>query len=150
MSALLKFEVQATWIECASCHVSFAITTDHQARLRETHEGFYCPNGHSNIYNGKTEAQKVREEMQAKLDQANSNFEWEAGQRAVAEKKAAAATRKLKSEQKKLANQTKRVEAGVCIHCNRTFQQLARHMQSKHTAVVDRKDEDDAKHAACR
>jgi hypothetical protein len=37
-------------IECASCGVVFGITETYHARRREDHEGFRCPNGHSNIY----------------------------------------------------------------------------------------------------
>lgn len=125
MSALLKFESQIRWQTCISCGVGFGVESSYDARLQESHQTFYCPNGHSQSYIGKTEAQRVREEMQAKIDEANRLTEWQRVQRIIAEKEAAKAKAKLKA-------QTKRVEAGVCIHCNRTFKQLAAHMKCKH------------------
>jgi NAD(P)H-dependent flavin oxidoreductase YrpB (nitropropane dioxygenase family) len=125
MSALLKFEVQAVWLECSQCHVAFALSSIHNEKVIAQRETFYCPNGHRQWYPGKTEAQKVREEMQAKLDAANATAEWAKGQVA----KDAREVRKVKA---KLKSHTKRIEAGVCIHCNRTFSHLARHMKSKH------------------
>lgn len=126
MSALLKFEVEAVWLECSQCHVAFAITTSHQARLRSDRTTFHCPNGHNQWYPGETEAQKVRKEMQAKVDEANRLTEWH---RAQASKDAKAA-KKARAELKRT---TTRIHAGVCTCCNRTFQNLARHMKTKHS-----------------
>lgn len=125
MGALLKFEVEAVWITCSQCHIPFAITTDHQSRLRQKRETFYCPNGHTQWYPGKTDAEKVREEMQAKLDEANRLIKWQKSQRISAEKHAKAANKKLRA-------QTTRINAGVCPYCHRTFKQLAAHMKCKH------------------
>lgn len=125
MGALLKFEVEAVWVTCSNCHIPFAITTDHQSRLRAERETFYCPSGHSQWYPGKTDAEKVREEMQAKLDEANQAVAWQQSQRITAEKAARAAKKKLKA-------QTTRINAGVCPYCHRTFKQLAAHMKCKH------------------
>jgi len=129
MSALLKFEVQAIWQTCCSCGIEFGMVQSYDTTLRESHKSFFCPNGHSQSYTGKTEAQKVREEMQRQIDNANRTRDWALDQ----EKKSAKAA---KEARKKLKAQTNRVEAGVCIHCKRTFQQLARHMQCKHSEAV--------------
>ena len=37
-------------IECATCGVWFGITETYQARRREDHVDFHCPNGHLNVY----------------------------------------------------------------------------------------------------
>ena len=130
MGALLKlFEVEAVWITCSECHIPFAITRDHQDRLRSKRATFYCPNGHTQWYPGKTEAEKVREEMQAKLDEANRLREWERQQRILADKAEKAAKKKLKT-------QTIRINAGVCPYCHRTFKQLAAHMKCKHEEIT--------------
>ena len=50
---------------CCSCGVIFALTADLDKRRREDHGYFYCPNGHSQHYAGKTEAQKLREQLEA-------------------------------------------------------------------------------------
>ncbi len=51
-------------IECCKCHVLFWVTTIHDDRLIETKETFYCPNGHPQSYQGKTDKQKLAEEKQ--------------------------------------------------------------------------------------
>lgn len=47
--------------ECVTCHITFWITQSHNNRLLETKESFYCPNGHSQSYKGKSDAQQCRE-----------------------------------------------------------------------------------------
>lgn len=56
-------------IECASCGVVFGLTETYQARRREDHEGFRCPNGHSNVYPAPkiTEEQKRIRELEKVL-----------------------------------------------------------------------------------
>jgi len=51
-------------IECCSCHVLFWVTKKHKAKLQDNKKTFYCPNGHSQSYTGKTDAQKLKEEKQ--------------------------------------------------------------------------------------
>ena len=125
MSALLKFEQQAYWQECCTCGITFGMLSSWDASLRDNKKTFYCPNGHSQSYIGKSAAEKVREEMQAKVDEANRLAEWERSQAQTAR----ASERRAKA---KLKAQTSRIEAGVCPDCNRTFKQLAAHMKSKH------------------
>jgi len=52
-------------LTCArvGCHVLFAVTVDMDDRLRETHEDFYCPFGHSNTYPQQTKAEKLEKEL---------------------------------------------------------------------------------------
>jgi hypothetical protein len=42
------------------------MSVEHDNRLRETHQEFYCPNGHKQWYTGKTEAEKLKEELKKK------------------------------------------------------------------------------------
>lgn len=66
----------------------------------------------------RTEKAQMERELQAKLNQ-------ETHLRLVAEKS-------LKSEITKRRKIEKRVANGVCPCCNRTFEDLARHMSTKH------------------
>ena len=45
-------------IECCNCGVHFGMTADYEARRREDHRDFYCPNGHPQRFNGPTEKEK--------------------------------------------------------------------------------------------
>jgi hypothetical protein len=105
-------------LDCANCGILFGITQDFEARRREDHRDFYCPSGHANRYNQKSEADRLRDKLRAE------GLEKERAMRDAAEAKA--------------ANEAllKRVHAGVCPCCKRTFKQLAAHMARKHPEVV--------------
>lgn len=106
---------------CIKCGVKFAFPEELDSKLRENHETFYCPNGHPQMYTGKTEAQKLRDEL-AREKQRREMAEATAREEAKRAEKAERAHDRTK----------KRVHNGVCPCCNRTFQNLARHMATKH------------------
>lgn len=82
---------------------------------------FYCPNGHELRYLGKTESQKLREQLERERERS--------GRISADRDQIEASLRATKGVVTKLQ---KRASAGVCPCCNRTFSQLARHMKSKH------------------
>jgi len=53
--------------ECTRCGIPFLLPHELQKQLIEKKQtqSFYCPNGHGMHYNGKTEAQLLREELEA-------------------------------------------------------------------------------------
>ena len=103
-------------IKCANCMMPFWVPEDWKKQRQNDRGTFYCPNGHSMSY---TEGESER--LRKMLNQAN------AMNSALAAKLTGAQT-----ERDKLERKLKRVERGVCPHCNRSFQNLARHMCSKH------------------
>lgn len=119
---------------CPSCGVLYALPERLIAAARERgnrERVWYCPNGHELGYNdapGEAEADKLRRQLEderaragrqsARADQLES--------RLIAQKGAATRAR---NERDRLA---RRVQAGVCPCCNRTFKQLARHMATQH------------------
>lgn len=120
------------WVtDCPICGVIFAMPKRLEQARRQDKGSFYCPNGHSMSFT-QTEAERVRREMQAAIERAQqATAEWRddysrVWQEREAEKRSHAATKG------KLTKTLKRVNAGVCPHCNRTFQALSKHMQSKH------------------
>ena len=52
--------MQLESLQCASCHVVFALTTEYMDARYEDHKGFYCPNGHSNVYKANNELEKTK------------------------------------------------------------------------------------------
>ena len=125
---------QITLVEetCLSCEMLFAVTdTFRRERIRDG-QWFYCPAGHAQRFAEPENARLKKELERAKrrtdqlLDRANR----ERRQREAAERSASA----YKGQTTRLKN---RAVAGVCPHCNRTFQQLARHMHSKHPEMVE-------------
>jgi hypothetical protein len=101
-------------VTCSQCGCVFGLGRAHSAALRESHEGFYCPNGHPQYYPAKTEAQIQKERADALADK------W---------RKEAEAHEATKREAARLATRAKN---GVCPCCNRSFTNVARHMKTKH------------------
>ncbi len=81
---------------------------------------FYCPNGHSQHYT-KPKCTRLQEEIEA------TKRELTAARCATLSEQ-----NKRESVEREMKRRMRRVHAGVCPCCNRTFQNLARHMQTKH------------------
>lgn len=112
------------WFEverCCNCGMSFAMTTDFMRRRRDDRKMFYCPAGHPQHYTGKTEAQKLKEDLERKNQMLDA-----------AQARAATAEREREQVTKAHQKMRTRVMNGVCPCCNRTFQNLMQHMQSEH------------------
>lgn len=118
--------------QCITCNIVFGMPSDLKSALLNNKKAFYCPNGHSMVYSGKTEAQKLREsyelelniERQKKLLAERDRDNW----REMHHKRV--------KENKKNELKLKRVNKGVCPCCNRTFQNLANHMKTKHPEKI--------------
>jgi hypothetical protein len=106
---------------CCNCGITFGIPEDHNRVLVDTKRVFYCPNGHGQSYTGATEAEKLKKEL-----------EREKQRREMAEREAAMEAKRAKKSEAELGRVKTRVHNGVCPCCNRTFQNLARHMATKH------------------
>ncbi|KKM94269.1 hypothetical protein LCGC14_1200150 [marine sediment metagenome] len=54
--------VEITEVSCYKCGISFWITLQYNAELKNCHNDFYCPNGHGQHYSAKTDTEKAKEE----------------------------------------------------------------------------------------
>jgi hypothetical protein len=134
MTMTLKTEVAFEPITCGVCGVQFALTEVHVRYLQDHGATFYCPNGHPRAY-VEPAVTRLEKELRAKqteldrqkirLSQAEADARWEHS-RAEETKRRLSATRGVVTRIKN------RVGNGVCPCCNRTFQQLGRHMKAKH------------------
>lgn len=113
--------------DCPSCAVVFGITEDLEARRRADGGKFYCPNGHWMTF-GESEAERERK----KRVRVEQEAEWLRTSRRAALDQAETAERRRRAAKGQLTKVKKRVAAGVCPCCNRTFQDLARHMAGQH------------------
>jgi hypothetical protein len=112
---------------CCNCFTHFAMDRALHDRSRAEGGTFYCPNGHGQHYT-ETEVQRLKKQ----LDNANKRMGWaeDSATRALAE---AQQTRREKAAIKGQLTKTRnRIANGVCPCCNRTFQNVARHMTTKH------------------
>lgn len=118
------------------CGIAHAIPESlNDVQVRQHRDGkiqtkIYCPLGHSHILAGEGVAKRLERQLaleRSSHDQTKAELR-ETESRRRAEK---AAKTKLK---KRVS--AKRVSAGVCPCCKRTFQNLARHMKNKHPEEV--------------
>jgi len=113
---------------CCVCDVDFAMTDHMTAQRQRDGKSFYCPNGHSQSYT-ETDATRLKKAQEA-LARARAAQVHLADQRDAAERSASA----YKGQVTKIK---KRVGNGVCPCCNRSFQNLHRHMAGQHPEFRD-------------
>lgn len=119
-------------LRCASCHILFAVPDGFEEARRNDHKVFFCPVGHSNVFMGESEAEKFRRErdrLVQHIAQKDDEIVAERDRRETAERRMAAA----RGQVTKIKN---RVGHGVCPCCNRTFENLHQHMNSKHPTFI--------------
>lgn len=121
---------QFSEMTCGECGVVFAIETWLMDKWVNEKHGFYCPNGHSRRFIGETDAERIKREMTSQVEAARREAEWARVRANKAENMARAA----KGQITKLK---RRVNCGVCPHCQRTVSQMARHIKSKHPEVIN-------------
>lgn len=119
------YEMEATW--CIVCGVDFAMPARLIKKRREDGLGFHCPNGHSLTFKDNEHDKIRRERDQLKQDNARLVEDAQAARRSVV--KAEKETKRLK----------RRAVGGACPCCNRSFQNMARHMKTKHPDFVSSK-----------
>ena len=125
MSALKRMEsmtVQLVGYAVHGCGHMVWLDEDHVREIKKTKESFYCPRcGNTNYFPAKTEEQKLRAELehQTKLTQWAKMEAKHSENRRRAEK---AAKTRIKN----------RIAKGVCPCCNRAFENVQRHMATKH------------------
>lgn len=117
-----------TVIECYKCHMDFGMTVELCQARRDDHEVFWCPNGHRQHFSGKSEEEKLRRQLQATQDEAN----YQAERARQANERAASLDKSRNAYKGHLKRTKKRIAAGVCPCCNRTFQNLGKHMSGQH------------------
>ena len=107
------------WETCChdGCHVTWGMTRAHYESLRDSHAWFYCPNGHAQKYTGKSAEQKLKDAEAREVHLKDQ---------------LAAATRNEEAARSELLRVRSRIAAGICPCCRRTFQNVARHMETQH------------------
>jgi hypothetical protein len=128
MPYTINLAVEFALETCCNCGMQYAVPIDWQKQRVEKKDSFYCPNGHSQHYLGETEATELRRELEAK----ERSEKWLQERLASAREERDTIERRLRASKGQNTKLRKRNAAGVCLCCNRTFQNLHQHMTTKH------------------
>lgn len=117
-------------VTCWKCACEYGIPDELYTAAKASEKiSFYCPYGHSGHYaEGETAEDKLRRERDRLVQRLAQKDDEIKHQRERAE----GAERRLTAARGQVTRIKNRVSAGVCPCCNRTFENLARHMHSKH------------------
>ncbi len=113
---------------CPKCGIEYAAPKEFMDEARKDPKIFFhCPNGHSRHFS-ESEADRLRKErdrLAQRIAEKDDRIREERERADAAERRTAAA----RGQVTKIKN---RVGHGVCPCCNRTFENLHRHMATKH------------------
>lgn len=120
--------------ECIECGIQFAITERYQQLRSGDHKLFYCPNRHGQFYPGKSDEEKLKEQLRReKLEresaEASKDLAWVRADKAIRSQRAS------KGHLTRIKN---RISEGVCPCCNRQFPNLQSHMKIKHPKYAEK------------
>ncbi len=127
MSATIVVEQILAKRECCVCGITFAIPQQLLETLRSDGGSFYCPHGHCLTFGDSEKKRMARE-----LAQALHGREQAQAAARDAETKARIAEAETAAVRKQQIQLQKRVKNGCCPCCNRNFQNLQRHIATKH------------------
>lgn len=123
-----KAEVQVLRVyTCPACGISYGIPAGFDTARREDGKTFYCPNRDPLSYR-ESEVARLREEA----ERAKTREKWAREMEATARRRAEHQERRAAAFKGHVTRIKNRVGKGVCPCCNRTFQNLGRHMESQH------------------
>lgn len=111
--------------ECCNCGIPFFMPKYFKDARYKSHDLFYCPQGHPQHYTSETNSEKEIRELKERLDR-------EAFNKRMVENQLLDTI----NEKNILSRKLKRVHKGVCPCCNRTFENLQKHMETKHPEKV--------------
>lgn len=130
--SILTFTETLTIKTCPVCSVRYAAPEVMFNRIYENGGSWYCPNGHNLVF-GQSKIDQLTKQLEQYKE--NTNF-WR--ERTSEERKRADQKDHVIRAQKAAKTRMKnRIHNGVCPCCNRTFQNLARHMEGQHPEFVN-------------
>lgn len=118
------------WTTCWKCKAEYVLPIAlYRAAKASERIGVFCPYGHEGHFlDGPTEEDKLRQErnsLRQQMAQRDDEIRLERELREATE-------RKLSAQRGVVTRIKNRVGHGVCPCCSRTFENLGRHMKSKH------------------
>lgn len=129
--------IQMSFVTCcrAGCAVTFGMPQHMEQQRRKDHEEFYCPNGHRQYFPGKSEEEKLKEQLaQAEREKQLliKKKEWAEQGRQLAQHDAKVARSHAKRAVTISRKLRQRLKTGMCPCCEIKFDDLATHMEQEH------------------
>lgn len=116
---------------CGECGIVFAVPEHFKKECLRTHQGWFCPNGHSRVFTGESVEEKAKR-LEKELLNSKESKDWyqkqwldERGEHQDTKN----SLRATKAAKTRLKN---RIKNGVCPCCQRHFTNLQRHIETKH------------------
>ena len=119
--AAIQVTVELTEINCGKCGGTYAINERYRKQKYEDSSAWHCPYCQCSWGYVKGENAQLREQIESERKRTQLALQRENEERA---------------EKDRLARKLKRVNRGVCPECNRSFQNIARHMACKHSKTT--------------
>jgi len=122
-----------THMGCSECHATYGLDERARARFQSVGTRWHCPYCDA--------GQSYRDNDLAREKKARERAEWDAKrQRERADnyaRRAVAAEHSQRTTKGHLTRIKRRVAAGICPCCNRTFRDLGRHMKGQHPGYAE-------------
>jgi uncharacterized Zn finger protein (UPF0148 family) len=118
-NAQVVLAVTLTEINCGKCGGVYAITERYREQKAQAGGYWHCPYCDTSWGFGESENDRLKKEVEAERRRKDE---------------ALSRANEANAERDRALRKLKRVGRGVCPECNRTFENLARHMNCKHAA----------------
>lgn len=116
---------------CIECGIVHAIPRELRTRYQERGGFWMCPNGHSQGWK-ESNSQSATDKLRAELESAKNTNRYYAQRTNELHEQKEGYKRRLAATKGTVTKLKNRAANGVCPCCNRTFQNVQRHMTTKH------------------
>lgn len=114
-------------VYCWDCSIPYYLTKEKYDRCKSHKENFFCPNGHGAVFTSGPV-----EELKKQLEDEKQKLKWAQDSRDYYQRKTKTLEKSRAAIKGQLTRVRNRIKHGVCPCCTRTFQDLSRHMKTKH------------------
>jgi hypothetical protein len=117
--------------------MDFGMKPEFVQQRRDDHKNFYCPQGHDLCFGGRSKAERLAEQ----LEREKRLRGWSEASLTAVRDQLGATERSLVGHKAAKTRIKNRIAAGVCPCCNRSFQNVEKHMSGQHPDFAHKKEE---------
>lgn len=141
MSAIASVTIIETLVHmhCGNCEANYGLTQSFIDRARKDGTSWTCPHCEQTRVFRESENDRLKKQLaqtQTTLERSEANVKWWQERKQLAQQEAAHQEARARGYKGALSKVEKRIRAGVCPCCNRTFKDLLQHMQTQHPAEI--------------